>query len=60
MLPGSAQIWLGQRAKGTTMLVLGLLTCGGFGLLSIASAVDAWRLTGRLAAGERPGEWDWF
>ncbi|MFT5683427.1 MAG: hypothetical protein ACI8RZ_004358 [Myxococcota bacterium] len=60
VLPGAAQIWLGQRAKGSTMLGVGLLTCGGLGLLSIVSAYDAWRLAGRLADGERPGAWDWF
>ena len=60
VLPGAAQIWLGQRTKGSTMLVIGLLTCGGLGLLSVASAVDAWRLAGRLERGERPGPWDWF
>ncbi len=60
VLPGAAQIWLGQRAKGSTMLVIGLLTCGGLGLLSAASAYDAWRLAGRLARGEQPGGWDWF
>ncbi|MDG1482326.1 MAG: hypothetical protein P8R54_22235 [Myxococcota bacterium] len=60
VLPGAAQLWLGQRTKGSVMLVVGLLTCGGLGLLSVASAYDAWRLSGRLARGEQPGEWDWF
>ena len=60
VLPGAAQIWLGQRRKGTLLLAVSLVTCGGLGMLSLLSAIDAWKLAGRLASGERPGAWDWL
>lgn len=59
IIPGLGQMIMGQTVKGLVVLGVALVTCSGFGLLSIASMVDAYLVA--MAQKRRPvGEWEFF
>ncbi|RIK76640.1 MAG: hypothetical protein DCC68_18885 [Planctomycetota bacterium] len=57
VLPGLAQILLGQTNKGLLMMLLSVI--GGIPL-KIIGAVDAFRVAKKLKAGKAVAPWDWF
>jgi TM2 domain-containing membrane protein YozV len=59
IFPGLGQIMLGQTTKGAVLLAVALFTCGGLGLLTIVSALDAYCVA--MTRKTRPIEdWEFF
>ena len=60
LMGGAGQIYLGQRIKGLTLMIITLLTSViGIGLaITILCTVDAYRLAARINAGEYIQEWE--
>ena len=60
LMGGAGQIYLGQRVKGLTLIIITLLTSViGIGLaITILCTVDAYRLAARINAGEYIQEWE--
>ncbi len=59
LIPGLGQLLLGQKVKGLVILGLSILLMGGFGLLSVASVVDAF-LVAKAGKRREVGEWEFF
>ncbi|MCB9759948.1 MAG: zinc ribbon domain-containing protein [Alphaproteobacteria bacterium] len=60
LLPGAAQMMLGQGGKGALLLAASVLLCGLGGVLNVVCAVDAWLLARRLTRGEVLSPWQFF
>lgn len=58
--PGIGQIYCGQMMKGLALIAVSVFTCAGFGLLPFIAAFDAYKIAGRVNAGEKPGDWQFF
>jgi TM2 domain-containing membrane protein YozV len=58
LLPGLGQIWLGQRVKGTLILLFFPLVCCGLGLGNLLAAIDAWSLARKVASGAEIGPYE--
>jgi hypothetical protein len=60
LFPGIGQLVCTQTAKGVTLLIMGLLSCNCFGLLSILSAIDAFLIAQKLHDGQPVDDWEFF
>ncbi len=59
-IPGLGQMLNGQVVKGIVLLGASVVTCCGFGLISVAAAIDAFMIAERKRRGESVGEWQFF
>lgn len=59
IIPGLGQLLLGQVVKGLVILGVSLFTCAGFGLLTVASVLDAF-LVAKAKKRREVGEWEFF
>lgn len=59
LLPGIGQLILGQSVKGLVILGVAIVTCSGGGLVSVASALDAF-LVARAQKNRPVDEWEFF
>jgi len=65
LLPGLPQIIMGQVSKGIALLVglfvIGIVTFGiGVVVIYVVSAVDAFKIAGKLEAGRTVDDWEFF
>ncbi len=60
LLPGLSQGLMGQVGKAAAIFAVCFILVGGFGVVNVLAALDAWLTARRRVTGHRLYEWEFF